>query len=58
MIGKTLGHYRIGERLGHRGMGEVCFADDLSLDRKVTLKLLSGKMLRDPFARKRSVLGP
>lgn len=27
MLGKTLGHYRVGEQLGRGGMGEVCFAE-------------------------------
>jgi eukaryotic-like serine/threonine-protein kinase len=48
MIGKTLGHYRVGEQLGHGGMGEVYLADDLNLNRKVALKFLPDVFAADP----------
>ncbi len=61
MIGRTLAHYKVLQRIGAGGMGEVYLAEDTTLNRRVALKVLPAEFAasderRERFAREAKAL--
>src|SRR5262250_293990 len=53
MIGETVTHYKIIDKIGEGGMGVVYRAEDTRLGRHVAVKFLSARLSRDPLALER-----
>jgi serine/threonine-protein kinase len=55
LVGRTLAHYKILEKIGSGGMGDVFKARDTKLERTIAIKVLPPEVMADPERRRRFV---
>jgi len=48
MVGQTISHYKVIEKIAQGGMGEVYRAEDTNLSREVAIKVLPEQFTQDP----------